>query len=97
MDDNIVTVSVPVTSGDDFAGVMAADVRVATLEERAAVALAAQADGVCVLLNAESRVLLSNSADHIAGDVLPGDAALTLTEAGCFGWPDRTSRLIRGH
>lgn len=85
VDDNIVTVSVPVTSGDDFAGVMAADVRVATLEGVLSPWLA-QADGVCVLLNAESRVLLSNSADHIAGDVLPGDAALALTEAGCFGW-----------
>lgn len=85
VDDNIVTVSVPVAAGPGFRGVMAADLRMATLEQALAPWLA-RADGVCVVLNAESRVLLSNSVEYIVGDVLPADAALELTGIDRFGW-----------
>ncbi len=83
--DDIVTVAVPVHARGAFVGIVAADLRVATLE-RALSGWLAQADGVCVLLNAESRVLLSNSVAHVVGDLLPGGGGLELTPLGIFGW-----------
>ena len=85
VDDYLVTVSVPVSSKEAFVGIMAADIRVASLE-RAVSPWLAQADGMCVLLNSEARVLVSNSVRYNVGDVLPADANLTLTEVGCFDW-----------
>jgi DNA-binding FadR family transcriptional regulator len=85
VDDSIVTVSVPVTARGTFVGIMAADIRVATLERSLSPWLA-RADGVCVLLNASSRVLLSNSVRYNVGDVVPADADLTFTDVGCFDW-----------
>jgi DNA-binding FadR family transcriptional regulator len=85
VDDYLVTVSVPVSSRGAFVGIMAADVRVATLEQVVSPWLA-QSTGVCVLLNSESRVLLSNSVRYNVGDVLPVDADLDRSEVGCFGW-----------
>jgi len=85
VDDYLVTVSVPVTSNGSFVGVMAADIRVANLELSVSPWLA-QADGVCILLNSESRVLLSNSVRYNVGDVLPTDTDLSFTEVGRFGW-----------
>lgn len=83
--DDIVTVAVPVHAAGAFVGIVAADLRVASLE-RALSGWLAQADGVCVLLNDESRVLLSNSVAHVAGDLLPDDGELSLTDLGLFGW-----------
>lgn len=85
VDDYLVTLAVPVSSDGAFVGIMAADIRAASLE-RALSPWLAQADGTCVVLNSEQRVLLSNSVQHNVGDVLRGDHDLTLTEAGCFGW-----------
>jgi DNA-binding FadR family transcriptional regulator len=85
VDDYLVTVSVPVTSQGSFVGIMAADIRVAGLEQAVSPWLA-QAPDVCVLLNDEGRVLLSNSIRYNVGDVLPGDADLDLTDVGCFDW-----------
>lgn len=85
VDDNVVTVAVPVLAGAEFAGIMAADIRVAVLE-RALSPWLATADGICLLLNAESRVLVSNSVGHNAGDIVPNPASLKLSEVGCFGW-----------
>lgn len=85
VDDNVVTISVPVRAGSGFVGIMAADVRVAGLETAVAPWLA-QADGVCVLLNAESRVLLSNAVRYGVGEVVPAGAPLERTEVGRFGW-----------
>lgn len=86
----IITVSVPVMPVDGetartFVGIMAADVRIATLE-RVLSPWLASAERDCVVLNADSRVLLSNSVQFNAGDLLPADAGLTLTDIGCFGW-----------
>ena len=83
--DNTATVSGPVAAGPGFRGVTAAGLRMATLEQALAPTLA-RADGGCVVLNAESRVLLSNSVEYIVGDVLPADAALELTGIDRFGW-----------
>ena len=85
VDDYLVTVSVPVTNNGVFVGIMAADIRVASLERSVAPWLA-QADGACILLNSERRVLLSNSVRYNVGDVLPADAHLSYTEVGRFGW-----------
>ena len=85
VDDSIVTVSLPVTAEGTFVGIMAADILVANLERSVSPWLA-QADGVCLLLNPDSRVLVSNSVRYNVGDVFPADADLTRTEVGCFGW-----------
>jgi DNA-binding FadR family transcriptional regulator len=85
VDDYLVTVSVPVTNNGVFVGIMAADIRVASLERSVAPWLA-QADGACILLNSDSRVLLSNSVRYNVGDVLPTEADLSVTEVGRFGW-----------
>jgi hypothetical protein len=85
VDDYLVTVSVPVTNNGVFVGIMAADIRVASLERSVAPWLA-QADGACILVNSASRVLLSNSVRYNVGDVLPTEADLSFTEVGRFGW-----------
>jgi DNA-binding FadR family transcriptional regulator len=85
VDDYLVTVSVPVTANGSFVGIMAADIRVANLERSVAPWLA-QAAGTCILLNSESRVLLSNSVRYNVGDVLPAEPDMSFTEVGCFGW-----------
>jgi DNA-binding FadR family transcriptional regulator len=84
VDDYLVTVSVPVTNDGVFVGIMAADIRVASLERSVAPWLA-QA-GACILLNSAARVLLSNSVRYNVGDVLPTEADLSFTEVGRFGW-----------
>jgi len=66
-------------------GIMAADIRVASLE-RAVAPWLAKARGMCILLNDESRVLLSNSVRHNVGDVLPDRSDLSFADVGCFGW-----------
>jgi len=81
VDNYLVTVSVPVMSRGSFIGIMAADIRVASLE-RAVSPWLAQATSACVLLNSDRRVLLSNSVRYIVGDVLPADADLDLDEVG---------------
>lgn len=84
-DDYLVTVSVPVMSALTFVGIVAADVRVASLE-RALSRWLAQAPGTCVVLNSESRVLLSNSACVNVGDVVADAAGLARTSVGLFDW-----------
>lgn len=85
VDDSVITVSVPVSAAGTFVGIMAADIRVAVLERSVSPWLA-RADGVCVLLNSQSRVLVSNSVRYNVGDVVPADSGLALTEVGCFDW-----------
>ena len=88
--ETIITVSVPVTRVGEggegsFVGIMAADLRIATLERSLSPWLA-QAERDSVVLNADSRVLLSNSAQFNVGDLIPPDAGLVFTDLGCFGW-----------
>ena len=86
----IITVSVPVSrvdgeAGRTFLGIMAADLRIDALE-RALSPWLAQAEHDCVVLNADSRVVLSNSVQFSVGDLLAPGADLTLTSIGDFGW-----------
>lgn len=81
----IVTVSVPVEANGTFVGIMAADLRIASLEGALSPWLA-QAEHDCFLVNGESRVLLSNSVRFNVGDLVPNESGLTLTDIGCFGW-----------
>ena len=85
VDDYLVTVSVPVQHDGSFVGIMAADIRVASLE-RALSPWLARTDGIDIVLNAERRVLVSNSVSLEVGDIVPLEADLGLTEVGCFGW-----------
>lgn len=85
VDDYLVTVSVPVQHDGSFVGIMAADIRVADLE-RVLSPWLARADGIGVVLNAERRVLVSNSVSLEVGDIVTPEADLGLTEVGCFGW-----------
>ncbi len=85
VDDYLVTVSVPIVRDGTFLGVMCADIRVAGLERTLSPWLAAEA-GVCIVLNQDSRVLLSNSVTHNVGDVVTDDAGLDVTSVGRFGW-----------
>ncbi|MFT4164021.1 MAG: GntR family transcriptional regulator [Microlunatus sp.] len=85
VDDYLVTVAVPVQHDGSFVGIMAADVRVASLERELSPWLAG-ADGVGLVLNADRRVLVSNSVSFEVGDVVEGGTDLQLTEVGCFGW-----------
>ena len=96
VDDYLVTVSVPVANRGGFVGIMAADLRVASVEGAVSPWLA-RADGACVLLNSESRVLLSNSVRCNVGDVLPADTALSLTEVDRFGWVIGTETPVDRH
>ena len=85
VDDHLLTVSVPVQHEGSFVGIMAADIRVASLERALSLWLA-QAQGAAVVLNAERRVLVSNSVSFEVGDVVSPDADLQLTGVGYFGW-----------
>ncbi|CCH79769.1 Putative GntR-family transcriptional regulator (modular protein) [Nostocoides japonicum T1-X7] len=85
VDDYLVTVSLPVAREGTFLGVICIDIRVAGLE-RALSPWLARADGTCLVLNAESRVLLSNAVRYNVGDVLPQSSDLSLTDVGWFGW-----------
>jgi hypothetical protein len=46
----------------------------------------AQADAVCILINSQFTVLLSNSVRYNVGDVLPTDVDLSISDVVCFGW-----------
>lgn len=85
VDDYMITISVPIVRDATFLGISAADLRVSRLEEFFAPWLAA-ADSLCVLLNAESRVILSNSVTYNVGDVVLDHVDLDITPLGRFGW-----------
>ena len=85
VDDYLVTVAVPVQHDGSFVGIMAADIRVASLERELSPWLAGT-DGIGVVLNADRRVLVSNSISFEVGDVVQTDADLQLSQVGCFGW-----------
>lgn len=85
VDDYVLTFSAPVSSGGRFVGVTAADVLVAELERHLAPWLAASS-APRMVINLERRVIVSNSATNIVGDVVPADAALDVLPIGVSGW-----------
>ena len=84
VDDYIMTFSVPVIAGGRFLGVASADVLVADLERHLAPWLVAARQSR-MLVNAEGRVLVSNSAAHLVGDIVAADLASEL-RLDYFGW-----------
>lgn len=93
-DDYLITVAMPLSSGDRFLGVTAADVLVSQLESIFAPWLA-RAPGPMLLINAEPRVILSNSVAYHVGDVLSTTEDLLVYDVGMFGWCVATSDSVR--
>ena len=85
VDDLVITVAIPLVHESRFVGITAADLRVAELERRFASWLT-NAGGRLMLVNAESRVILSNTVEHNSGDVLRSTEGLSTVEVGSFGW-----------
>jgi DNA-binding FadR family transcriptional regulator len=85
VDDYLVTMSVPIIRAGRFLGVAAADLLVASLE-RAFAPWLASASGPSLLLNAEHRVIVSNTVNHSASDVVPAAGDFQLHDLGIVGW-----------
>ncbi|MBO0824242.1 MAG: PDC sensor domain-containing protein, partial [Actinobacteria bacterium] len=85
VDDYLVTMSVPIIGQGRFLGVAAADLLVADIERVFAPWLAS-ANGVRLLLNADGRVIVSNTATYNVGDVAWTGDLLHRTDLGIFGW-----------
>jgi DNA-binding FadR family transcriptional regulator len=85
VDDYLVTVSVPIVRDARFLGVAATDLLVASVEGVFAPWLAG-AETPCLLLNAEDRVIVSNSVTHQVGDVIRTAGEFHVEELGVFGW-----------
>jgi hypothetical protein len=75
-DDYTLTFTVPVNDGDRFVGVAGADVGVFTFEKAVLPCLRATSRNVAIV-NAQGRIVLSNSARHVSGTLLrtPGAAS----------------------
>lgn len=65
------TFTIPVVVDDRFAGVAGADISVRSVERFLLPPLCAADTGLAVV-NAEGRILASNSGRHVCGDLLPG-------------------------
>ncbi|MFD4559646.1 FCD domain-containing protein [Streptomyces sp. NPDC058469] len=85
VDDYSMTFSYPISHDDQFLGISAIDVLAADMERHFAPWLA-QAAGTCLLLNSESRVIVSNSATHNVGDVVRATAGLHVVPLDIFEW-----------
>ena len=84
VDNYILSVASPAVANGRFCGVTCVDILVADLESWLSPLLAAA--GESYLLNAESRVILSNSVSHGVGDVMEGDDGFKRIEFPAFGW-----------
>ena len=85
VDDYVVTFSVPILYEGRFLGVAAADVLAGDLEHSLAPWLAGTTN-LCLLVNRENRVLLSNSLIYSTGELIRSTAGLDTYEVGVFGW-----------
>ena len=85
VDDYLVTLSVPIVREGRFLGIAATDLLAADLERIFAPWLA-RAKGPCLLLNAEERVIVSNTVTHNMGDVVRATAEFQVARLGVFGW-----------
>ncbi|NEA31197.1 cache domain-containing protein [Streptomyces sp. SID13031] len=68
-DDYTLTFTVPIHHGDEFVGVAGADLKVFTFEKAVLPCLRA-AGRTMAIVNAQGRVVLSNSARHVSGTLL---------------------------
>ncbi len=84
VDDFDLTITAPIVVDDVFYGVSCADILVADLESWLSPLLAAE--GESYLINADGRVIVSNSATHGAGDLMTVDDGFEVHEFAPFGW-----------
>lgn len=84
VDDYILTVSVPILQDDNFYGTACVDILVEDLESWLSPLLAAA--GECYLLNAEQRVIVSNSVTHGVGEVMTSTDGFDVMTFPTFGW-----------
>jgi hypothetical protein len=80
-DDYTLTFTVPVLDGDRFVGVAGADVKVFTFEKAVLPCLRAS-HRTMAIVNAQGRVVLSNSARHVSGTLLrlPGTTSYPIAD-----------------
>ncbi|MGE0219512.1 GntR family transcriptional regulator [Mycolicibacterium sp.] len=90
VDDYIVTIATPIRDGGRFLGIAAADIFAAELERYFSPWLAGSHD-LRLLLNAEGRVVVSNSLSYGMGELLRSTAGLVSKDVGAFGWVVITS------
>ncbi|GGF33863.1 GntR family transcriptional regulator [Subtercola lobariae] len=83
--DYIVTFSSPILFEDRFLGVVTVDLLVADLERHFSSFLAGL-DSSCVVVNAENRVVMSNSVSFDVGDVVRPASSDDVFSIGVFGW-----------
>lgn len=84
VDDYIVSVSVPILQDGAFYGVVCVDILVEDLESWLSPLLAAVEE--CYLLNAERRVIVSNSVAHGVGEVMTSTDGFEVVQFPTFGW-----------
>lgn len=82
VDDYVITISIPILDAGRFLGIAGADILLADMERVLAPWLAATNEPV-LLLNSESRVIISNTAEYSVGTFVDG---LQTVEIGEFGW-----------
>lgn len=85
VDDYLITLAVPIIHQGAFLGVTAVDLLVADLEKKFA-SLLAQETVPCALLNAENRVIVSNSLLYNAGEMVRDTSELQRWEMDRLGW-----------
>lgn len=94
-DEYIVTISVPITFDDRFLGIVASDFLVADLERLLSPWLATP-ERTVLLVNADQRVIVSNSFLHQAGDVVSIRKDFEQKTFPLFGWRLLTRASARG-
>ena len=91
VDDYTITISSPIVAETRFLGTAAVDVRVAALEHQFSPWFAA-VPGSCVLLNADKRVIVSNSIAYRVGDIVRAGAGDRVIPLSALGWSLVTSQ-----
>lgn len=85
VNDYVLTFSFPVFVEDKFVGVTAADLLIADMESHLAPWLVASG-APRLVLDPDCRVIVSNSATQIVGDLVPTSSGFEVLPVGRFGW-----------
>jgi hypothetical protein len=85
VDDYVLTFSLPAHNDGRFIGVAAADVLIADIERHLAPWLVASLRQI-MIINQEGRVIMSNTATLIVGDVVSATPGFDMSPIGDFGW-----------